>query len=145
MRIETTIVIKRPIDEVWAFLLDPFNRPRASDAWLAVRQTSPGQTGLGSTYQGRIMMLGFEKRIVGEITEWNPPHTVTLSAKVAGLRGFLRGRLEAVADGTRVTRVTELESRPATRILWWILGPWWARKARAADQRMRQLLESDRG
>jgi len=145
MRIETSVVIKRPIGDVWTFMLDPFNRPRASDAWLAVRQTSPGPTGLGSTYQGRMVMLGFETRIVGVITEWNPPHTVTLSASMAGLHGFLRGRLEATPDGTKVTRVTELEPRPASRIFWWMLGPWWERKAHAADQRMKQLLESDRG
>lgn len=79
MRTETTVVVNRPIEEVWAFLMDPFNLPRVGGSWLGARWTSPGPPGLGSTYQGRVAILGFETRISGAIAEWDPPHSAALS------------------------------------------------------------------
>jgi carbon monoxide dehydrogenase subunit G len=146
MRTETTVVVNRPIDEVWAFLMDPFNRPRVGGSWLGARWTSPGPPGLGSTYQGRVAILGFETRISGAIAEWDPPHNVALSMTGAGIRsGSLRGTLEATADGTKVVRVSELEPRPALKLFWWIVSPLVRRRSHLADQNMKRLLEAGHG
>lgn len=143
MRIETSIVVDRPIEEVWAFMMDPFNLPRYGGTWLGVRQTSAGPMGLGSTGQGRWVLFGFEARIGLAITEWNPPHTATLSVKGAGMRSAsLRGILEVIAGGTKVMRVAEFEPRPAFKPLYWIAGPLIRRRAQATDRKLKRLLES---
>lgn len=126
---EESIVIDRPIDQVWAFANDQFNRPRWSGGGnLGSRQTSPGPMGLGSVLQARtaIPILGFETRIDSVITEWDPPHAMTISigGRYSGPFRSATSRLtmEAVAGGTRVVRATEAKLRPGFRALWPFLG-----------------------
>jgi len=144
MRRETSVVVNRPIDEVWAFLADPFNLPRVT-GFLALRQTSPGPPGLGSTYRARGMILGFEVQISGAITEWDPPHTMAISVMGAGFRsGSLRLALEPAAAGTKVVRLSELEPRSTHKLLYWIAWPFIARRSRATDRNLKRLLEAGR-
>jgi len=146
MRHETTVMVNRPIDEVWAFMTDPFNVPRFGSMTLGFRQTSPGPVGLGSTGQGRMVILGFETRISVTVTEMDPPHTFAFSMTGAGIRsGSLRQTLEATADGTKVVRVAELEPRPALNLLFWIIWPLMTRRMDATIPKIKRFLEAGRG
>lgn len=137
-------MIDRPIDEVWEHLTDWFNTPRMGGyAALGLRQTSPGPTGVGSTLQGRNVILGFETRLNHTITEWDPPHTFADTMEGRPFRSLSqRGTLEAIGDGTRLVVSTEFELRPALRLLWPFLGPFVRRKMRAGAQGAKRLLES---
>ena len=124
-------MIDRPIDEVWAFANDQFNRPRWSgDGNLGSRQTSPGPMALGSILQSRtaIPILGFETRMDSVITEWDPPHAMTLSdtGRHSGpfRSAIVRMTMKAVPGGTRVVRIGDVKLRPAYRVLWLFLGPF---------------------
>ncbi len=50
MNFETSLRIERPVEDVFDFVSDPQNFPRWNSAVQAVRQTSPGESGVGSTY-----------------------------------------------------------------------------------------------
>jgi len=149
-RFETSVVIDRPIDEVWAFCTDPFNIPRLASAWLGLRKTSPGPLGLGSILQGRMSIVGFEARITGTLTEWDPPHAFTLSCVGAGFRSLvLRSLFEATPEGTRFVRISEGEPGPVRRAYWAVIGPivmpLVRRRANATSQRLKRVLEAGRG
>jgi ligand-binding SRPBCC domain-containing protein len=47
---ETDVRIDRPVEDVFAYVSDPLNLPRWNSAVQAVRKTSAGENGLGSTY-----------------------------------------------------------------------------------------------
>lgn len=47
---QTSIVIERPIEGVFAYVSDPSNFPSWNSAVEIVRPTSPGPRGVGSTY-----------------------------------------------------------------------------------------------
>jgi uncharacterized protein YndB with AHSA1/START domain len=144
MRYETSVMISRPIEDVWAFMLDPFNMPRWNPNWLGIRPTSPAPFGLGSTFQARMAIFGFEARASGEIVEWDPPRDVSFTVHIARIgSGLLRGRLEAMAAGTRMVRVTELEPRPVLKPLFWIAGPLFRRRADAYNQTAKRALEAE--
>jgi uncharacterized protein YndB with AHSA1/START domain len=145
MRIETSVVVDRPIDAVWAFLTEPFNMPRLGGSWLGTRLTSPGPIGLGTTFEGRLTILGFETRIGGTITGWEPPHAVAISVIGAGGSGSISGTLESTATGTKVVRTVEIEPRPAFKLPWWIALPFMRRRQHASDQRLKRLLEAGQG
>lgn len=146
MRYESSVVVNRPIEEVWAFMTDPFNLPRIGSGTLGVRVTAPGPIGVGTTGHMRVVIFGLEARVGGAITEWDPPHAVAFSVKGAGLRSFsLRATLESTADGTKVVRVLEYEPRPAFKLFWWIALPFLRRSAHAHNQNFKRLLESGRG
>jgi ligand-binding SRPBCC domain-containing protein len=141
---EDTVVIDRPIDEVWAYLTDWFNTPRMGGyAALGLRQTSPGPTGVGSTLQGRNVILGFETRLNHTITEWDPPHTFADAMEGRPFRSLSqRGTLEAIGDGTRLVVSTEFELRPVLKVLWPFLGPLVRRKFRAGAEGAKRVIEA---
>jgi len=145
MRFETSVVVDRPIDEVWAFFGDLFNVPRWTTGALRFRQTSPGPLGLGSTIEARAAMFGFEPRVTGTVTEWDPPHAVTLSCVGAGWRSLVMQMMfESTAHGTKVVRVTDGTFGPIWKLLWPILGPWARHRSEATNQRIKRILEAER-
>lgn len=120
MRFAGTDVINRPIEDVWAFVTDPFNSPRMPGTpMLGKRKTSLGPPGIGTTHRGRRNILGFETRLEYVITEWDPPHIIAESITCRPLRWCrTRMTLEAVAEGTKLDTVLEFELRPALKPLW---------------------------
>jgi hypothetical protein len=148
MRMESSVVVNRPIDEVWAYMTNLFNLPRGGGGgrFLAVRQTSPGPVAVGSTLQGRLVLLGFERRFEGTCTEWDPPHAGAIALSVVGMgwrSGSLRLALEATAEGTRISRVTEFEPRPTLKPLWMILLLYLRRSSKARNQEIKRLIEAE--
>lgn len=47
---ETSVRIRRPIEEVFSYVADPLNFPRWNSAVEAVRKTSAAENGVASTY-----------------------------------------------------------------------------------------------
>ena len=145
LRNETSIVIDRSIEEVWAFMLDPFNLPRASKSWLGARKITPGPLGLGSTVHGRWAIFGVEMRGRLEVTEWVPPHRVTLSGSAGWLRSIaLGGRLESAANGTRMVRISTFDPHPAVRPVFWLLWPFIRGWQGKNDRNFKRLIEAGR-
>ena len=143
MRYAMTVEIDRPIEEVWAWMGDIFNAPRLRGMSLGGRQTSKGPIGVGSTYEFRAMVLGFETVIVGEVTEWDPPHASTATASGRPVKSFrLRETFERIPTGTRVVRDLEFELPLALRVLWPIIGPLVLRRWRTATANIKRLIES---
>lgn len=143
MRLHESVVINRPIEEVWAFWLDFFNAPRIRGGMLGLRQTSPGPLGIGSTMQGRMMIMSFETRLNYTITEFDPPHRAAYTVTGQPFRSvFQRMTMEAGPDGTHVERSTELELRPAFRLLLWPFIPFVRRQRHASFQNLKRMLEA---
>ena len=145
MRAQTSVVVNRPIEEIWAFMANPFNLPRATRL-LRARETSPGPLAVGSTLEGRSVFLGSEKRFELTVTEWDPPHAVmfAMSGMGMGVRSAsLRSTLETISDGTRIVTVIELEPRPTVKLLWWILLPYIRHRMQGTDQKMKRRLEAE--
>jgi uncharacterized protein YndB with AHSA1/START domain len=57
-RIEITLVINRPIEEVFAFVSNSENLRRWRSTSLEVKKTSEGPLGVGGTFRGRFTFLG---------------------------------------------------------------------------------------
>jgi carbon monoxide dehydrogenase subunit G len=141
MRIHESVVIDRPPDEVWAYLSDFFNSPRAHPNALALRQTSPGPLGSGSVLQGRMTILGFETRVTMTVTEFDPPRSAVVTLAARPGRGALRFALEPTPEGTRVDRTADFELHPAFVLMSPILGFILRRQARAASMNWKRLIE----
>lgn len=141
---EHRIVVDRPIDEIWAQVVDLFNAPRLSrrEGLLSMRETSSGPPGVGSTYSERRVILGFETRITGRITEWDPPHAITTTRAGRPFRSLVsRFTLRAVAEGTEVVSRDEFELKPALKLLWPIIRPILTRRRGQAVRDFKAMLE----
>jgi hypothetical protein len=139
-----SVIIDRPIDELWSVFLDLFSAPRLPGASMSMRQTSPGPMGLGTTIQARRVILGFETRLIERITEWDPPHAMSATIEGRPFRSMLeRITLEAVPEGTRVHETLDGELVPAFRLIWPLIGPFVERQRRRQFRALKAKLESE--
>ncbi len=147
MRFEDAVVVSRPIEEVFAFLSNPFSSPRRGGGSLGFRVTPPGPIGLGSTLRLRMVAFGLERTISGAITEWDPPRTATLSLANEGpvRSGTVRTTLEATTAGTNALTVMEINPRGIWKLLSPLVRPYLRRQMITRNQNMKRLLESGRG
>ena len=140
---ENSVVIDRPIDELWAVFLDFFNAPSLPGSSMSIRQTSPGPMGLGSTIRARRVILGFETILIQRVTEWDPPHLVTVTIEGRPFRSMSdRITLDSVAGGTRLTDTIDMELALALKLLWPLFGPFQRRQRRTQIQALKAKLET---
>ena len=144
MRLEESVVVDRPIGDVWACIANLFDAPRLwGPRVLGMRQTSPGPLGVGATMRGRMVFFGFESRIDVVIKEWDPPHGVVMSMNGGPIRSpNTRYALEAVGNGTRLTRSSDVAFQGPLGPLLLLLRPVLKRGMRDASRSLKQFIES---
>jgi len=141
--LESEVAIRRPVDDVWAFISDLFNSPRARATTLASRKVTPGPLGLGSVVDQRVVFLGFETHVRFTAIEWDPPHVVVASLSGPFIRSArMRVELTATSEGTRKIETYDLELSAGGILLWPLLGPWTRREQARADRKQKALLEA---
>jgi len=142
--LESTVTIRRPVEDVWAFSIDLFNSPRVRAMSLAARFVSPGPPGLGSVADMRTVILGFETHLRFTVMEWDPPHAVVASMSGPLLRsGRVTTELTATSEGTRRVSRLDLELSPGGILLWPLLGRLLRRDQARNDRKLKELLEAD--
>jgi len=141
--LESTVTIRRPVDDVFAFMIDQFNSRRVRGITLCARKVSPGPIGLGTLVDNRTVILGFETRMRFTVIEWDPPYAVMASLSGPLLRsGRVTTELSAMSEGTgRVSRF-DLELSAGGFLLWPLLGRLLRRDEAGNDRRLNELLEA---
>ena len=141
MKVKHTIIINRPIDEVFAFVTNLDNETRWQPEIKSV--TLEGQLQAGSTFReirvtfGRIYDWHFR------ITEFEPPNRITIDT-IGGSARYRGSRLfEAVADGTQVTEIGELEMPRFLSVLNPLFSRLSQRPLRLAYDRLKLLIEAE--
>jgi len=99
---EVSIVINRPIGEVFALLTDEENNVKWRSGTVEAEKTSPGPIRVGTTY--RMVNSAFGRRIEGEaeVVEYEPNRKYA-TRNVSGISIETQRTFEPVAGGTRVT------------------------------------------
>jgi uncharacterized protein YndB with AHSA1/START domain len=141
---ENTVTIRRPPDDVFAFLADFENVPRWNHAIESTTKTSAGPVGVGSTYrQIRSQPRRSEEGL--EVTAFEPAAHLGVEGEIGPFHARLDYRLEPVEGGTRLLNGVELEAASALSKL---LAPLAASRVKAAVAEnldsLRRILESDR-
>jgi hypothetical protein len=141
--LESTVTIRRPVEDVWAFSLDLFNSPRLRRMSLAARFVSPGPPGLGSVADMRAIILGFETHLRFTVIEWDPPHAVVASMSGPLLRsGRVTTELSATSEGTHRVSKLDLELSAGGILVWPLLGRLLRRDQAGNDRKLKALLEA---
>jgi carbon monoxide dehydrogenase subunit G len=137
---ENTVMIGRPIEEVFGFLSDFENVPRWNHAISETRKASQGPVGVGTIYQQvRSVPSRSEERF--EVTAYDPPRQLEIRGQLGPFPSRLSYDLAAAPEGTRVTNTVELELRGPGRLLGRVAVPR-VRDAVAANLRkLKELLE----
>jgi len=137
---ENTVVIGRPIEEVFGFLADFENIPRWNYAIVETHKISQGPVGVGTSYrQVRSVPSRSEERF--EVTAYNPPRQLEVQGQLGPFPSRLSYALDAIPEGTRVTNTVELQLRGPGRLLGPLAVPR-VRDAVAANLgKLKELLE----
>ena len=71
-RIEESVEIKRPADKVFAFTTDAKSWPKWQTTFPESSQTSQGPVGVGTTFKGKIRMMGLTQNWTAKAIEYEP-------------------------------------------------------------------------
>ena len=122
MKVQTSIVIDRPIEQVWAYLDDHSHELEwRSTSLKRLDQAGKGPTGVGTRFEGVMAMGPRDYPYVNELTVYEPPRRV--SWKAISSAGWVVGSsgsyiLERDGDGTRLTHEIDMEpNKPAGRVV----------------------------
>jgi uncharacterized protein YndB with AHSA1/START domain len=70
---EATVVIDRPIEEVFAFLANGENDPKFSPRVLEIAKTTEGPPGVGTVFASTVKDAGMKTKREFKLTEFDPP------------------------------------------------------------------------
>ncbi len=141
IRIETRVVIDRPIEEVFEFVSDVENNPLWQSSVIKGRQTSPGPLGVGTTIITISRYLGLRIKTDWTVVEYEPNKNYV--AKSISGRGQAKGAwaFEPMANGTCVTLVAEMGFSGPLRIVEPMLKTIGQREIEKEFVALRELLE----
>ena len=110
-RFGATIVIDRPIDEVFAFLADGENDRKFSSRVLDIAKTTEGPPGVGTGYASTVKDAGVKTKREFKLTAFEPPTKIRWAEQSKNLVTATDGGydLAPAGDGTELTFFNELE------------------------------------
>jgi uncharacterized protein YndB with AHSA1/START domain len=116
---KATVVIDRPIGDVFAFLADGENDPKFSPRVLEIAKTTDGPPGVGTRYASTVKDAGMKTKREFELTEFEPPTRIRWAERSKNLVTAREGGydLERVGDGTRVTIHNVLEGHGLGKLI----------------------------
>ena len=127
-KFEATVVIDRPIEEVFAFLADGENDPKFSPRVLEIAKTTDGPPGVGTVYASTVKDAGVKTKREFKLTEFEPPTRIRWTEITKNLITAPEGGYDLAREGdaTRVTIHNVLEGHGLGKLL----GPLALRSAR---------------
>ena len=112
---ETTIVVKRPVEDVFSFVTDPQHGSKwhRSNA-IAPLSDEPIQVGSRYRVTGRFLVWKFDSESV--VSEYEENHVVAYQSNSGPYPYVLRYVFEPVAGGTRLTEMGEADPPAVMRL-----------------------------
>jgi uncharacterized protein YndB with AHSA1/START domain len=118
-RFEATVVIERPIEEVFAFLADGENDPKFSPRVLEITRTTPGPPGVGTVYASTVKDGGVKTKREFKLTAFEPPTRIRWTEVSKNLVTAPEGGYDLAREGsgTRVTIYNVLEGHGPGKLI----------------------------
>ena len=144
-KLQTSVFIKRPLQDVFDFLSNPTNVPQWQSGIEFAEWISPGKPSVGSTYKQVIRFLGQTSESVFEITAWGPPNRYSYKA---GKLPFPVDHIEALfslapkENGTQVICDAQIETVGAFKFIEQSIGKQAEMKDRINLDTAKRVLEA---
>jgi carbon monoxide dehydrogenase subunit G len=139
-----TVVIDRPIEEVFTFLANGENDPKFSPRVLEIAKTTDGPPGVGTVYASTVKDAGMKTKREFRLTEFEPPTQIRWAETSQNLVTASEGGYDLApdGDGTRITLYNVLEGHGLGKLI----APLAVRAARkdadAFAQRIKAAVEA---
>ncbi len=107
--LEETVILTRPVHEVFAFVADQTNAPAWQKGLLRVHKTTEGPLGVGTRHSFERKILGRRTIASNIYTEYVPDESVHFRSTSGPLQFQASYQTTKQASGTRLTSRLELE------------------------------------
>ena len=142
IRVEESVVIQRPVEEVFAFVADQTNAPHWQSGLLEVRRTTEDPVGVGTKHTAVRKFMGRRLEATNEYVVYEPNKQVTFKG-TAGSADFQHSYItESIAKGTRLTSRMEMEPKGLFGLAEPLITPSLKREFVANLGELKDLLES---
>ena len=139
-RFEATVVINRPIEEVFTFLADGENDPQFSSRVIEIAKTTDGPPGVGTVYSSTVKDAGVKTKREFKLTEFDPPTRIRWTELSKNLVTAPQGGydLAGAGEGTQLTFFNTLEGHG----LGVVIAPLALRSARKGADAFAQTIKA---
>ena len=103
VKVKSSVVINRPVEEVFEFVNDPSNNQQWQSGNIESKQTSEGPMGVGTTTQTVTQFLGKRLELNIEITEYEQNRRVGFKSTSGPIPMTGTTTYEEAEGGTKVT------------------------------------------
>ena len=141
-RVEASVVINRPLEEVFGFVRNPVDHPQWETSQFDVEQTSEGPMGVGTTFRGGIRLLGLPIDWTAECTGYDTDGELEFSVNAGPLQLQEILTLEHIEAGTSFTIVYEGDLRGLVRLAGPIVVRVFQRQVESDLANLRDILEA---
>jgi len=120
LTVENSVVINKPVEQVWNFLTDFKNTPKWDIGVLQTRQTSEGPAGLGTTFQNIGPFLGKTAIREYKVTEYEVNNKVTVKLMTPSKsiqNAVVCYVFKPTKNGTKLTFMGSVEFRGFFRLI----------------------------
>lgn len=108
-RVEASVVISRPVEEVFAFAANPENDSLWQTGGQDLGSTYDGPMRVGAKAQGASQWLGRRFEWTSEVTEYEPNRKVQSEMALGPISAKISTVFDPVESGTKVTMALEGE------------------------------------
>jgi uncharacterized protein YndB with AHSA1/START domain len=140
-----SVLIDRPIDEVFAFLADGTNDPKFSPRVQQIRKTTDGPVGVGTVFESTVKDAGMKSSRRFELTAVEAPTTIRWTERSKNVVTVPDGGydLEKVAEAqTRVTIHNRFEGHGFGKLIVGVASRQAVKDAPAFAQRIKAAVEA---
>ncbi len=140
-----SVLIDRPIDEVFAFLADGTNDPKFSPRVQQIRKTTDGPVGVGTVFESTVKDAGMKSSRSFELTAVDAPTTIRWTERSKNIVTVPEGGydLEKVSDTqTRVTIHNRFEGHGFGKLVVGFAARAAVKDAPAFAQRIKAAVEA---
>ena len=141
-RIKNSIVIDRPIGDVFAVLTDVEKTGIWFPGDVTEKWTSPPPYGVGSTRHAVIKVLGRRTENDAVATEYQPPHRAVMAGTSPNAPFVTALDFRPEGGGTRVDVTTDFHFRGAQRVMGPLLTGFMARQWDRGLATLKNMMES---
>ncbi|MFQ5795356.1 MAG: SRPBCC family protein [Candidatus Bipolaricaulia bacterium] len=141
-RIEVSVMINRPIEEVFAFAASPENDLQWQSGLLESEQTSEGPMDVGTTLRQVHKFLGRRIEMDFEVTEYEPNRKASFKNTSGPVQVEASDIFEPVEGGTKLTVVIQGETGGFFKLADPIVARMLKRQTEADLGNLKDLLEA---
>jgi len=141
-RIEESVEIKRPIDQVFGYVTSTKNLPTWQSYVLEVEQTLAGRVGIGTTFQGADKVMGQRMAWTSEVTEYEPDKKWGESIYFGSTLIKIQMIFNPVGEGTIYTQIYDIKVGGFLRLFAPMLKSTIRKHTKVSLSKLKDILEN---